>query len=114
MKHLILLALCCAPMMCVAQYTREIEKALFEVNNNGESAFFTDVYATEVPFTKEQFHAIKQHAMEKEGIFDVQLLNDGKTIRFAHLSYVLEETIKSFALLGSESISVELRETYIF
>jgi hypothetical protein len=114
MKHLILIALCCAPILGVAQSTKEIEKAYFEVTKNGESAYFTDVYATSTPFNKEQFFLIKEYAMEKEGIFDVQLLDDGKTIRFAHLSYVLEETIKHFALLGSESISVEPRETYFF
>ena len=114
MKYLIFIALCCAPMLGSAQSTKAIENALFEVNINGESAYFTDVYATGTPFNKDQFFVIQQHTMQKEGIFDVQLLDDGKTIRFAHLSYVMEETIKAFALLGSESISVEPRETYVF
>lgn len=115
MKQLIILVLCCAPLLGIAQSTKKIEQALVEVNNNGESAYFTDVFSTEVPFTKSQFHLIHQVAMEKDGIFDVQLINDGKTIRFAHLSYVTDETLKHITLLGgSESISIEPRETYDF
>jgi hypothetical protein len=114
MKQLILIALCCAPLLGVAQSTKEIEHAYFEVSHNGESAYFTDVNSTDAPFSKSQFNLIRESAMQKEGIFDVKLLNDGKTIRFAHLSYVMDETIKHFALLGSESISVEPREHYVF
>ncbi len=115
MKQLILIVLCCAPMLGMAQSTKKIEQALFEVNHNGESAYYTDVFSTEVPFTKNQFYVIQQVAIEKEGIFDVQLINDGKTIRFAHLSYVSDETLKQISLLGgSESISIEPRENYAF
>lgn len=115
MKQLIIIVLCCVPMLGIAQSTKKIEQAKFEVNHHGESAYFTDVYSTEVPFTKNQFYLIQEVAIEKDGIFDVQLINDGKTIRFAHLSYVSDETIKHITLLGgSESISIEPRENYVF
>lgn len=115
MKYLILFLLGVAPLFTIAQSnSKEIENAYFEVNVNGESAYFTDIHSNNVIFTKSQYRSLQQIAMEKEGVFDVSYVNNGKTIRIAHLSFVERETLKSFALSVADDIEIMEREVYSF
>lgn len=113
MKYLIILLVFLSPLVSQAQSTQEIEKALYQVNAKGETAFYTDLSCSSA-FNREQFESVKEIAMNKEGVFDVQLVEDGKIIRIAHLSFVEPEVMKYFGTTVCEAIEVEPRQSYTF
>lgn len=115
MRLLIILVLFLTPIVSMAQTaTPEIEKAYYEVNVNGESAFYTNLQCSSGQFSKAQFRTLEQIAMEKEGVFNVAYLDNGNTIRIAHLSYVEARTLKSFGTMICDGIEVEERQSYSF
>ena len=61
-----------------------------------------------------EFLQLEKALLEKEGIFDVELLNDRKTIRVDHLSYIEVETIKAFILPYRAEIEIEEKVPYLF
>lgn len=115
MKSLIIILALLSPLVSNAQATPEIEKAMYKVNVEGETAFYTDLYCTSATsFERNQFEAIKQMAKEKEGVFDVRIIEDGRVIRIAHLSFVEPEAIKYFGTTVCDAIEVEPRQPYTF
>ena len=88
------------------------ERALFEVNSMGETAYITDINTIDVAFDDRQADRIASDMMEKEGIFGVELLNENKMIRVFHMSYIDVDGLKSFILPHVTSINVE--ESVVF
>lgn len=115
MRFLALLIVFSSSMVGFAQTsTPEVEKAYYEVNVNGESAFFTDIHCTNELFNKDQYSILRENAMQKEGVFLVVYLEDGKTIRIAHLSFVEPESLKAFGNMVCDGINVDERQPYSF
>lgn len=115
MKFLVILIALVAPIIGIAQSsTPEVEKAYYEVNVNGESAFYTDIHCSSNLFNRDQFQSLRENVMQKEGVFLVSYMDDGKTIRIAHLSFVEAETLKAFGNSICDGINVDEREPYSF
>lgn len=115
MKLLVILILFLTPIVSNAQSTSpSVEKAYYEVNVNGETAYYTEMHCTSGPLSKTQFHSLEEIALEKEGVFDLKYLDNGKTIRIAHLSYVEAQTLKSFGGMFCDGIEVDERQLYSF
>ena len=115
MKILIILIICVAPLFAFAQSpSAEYEKAYFEVTKNGASAFYTEIHCSSGPFNKEHFYSLKETMEQKDGVFLISYLEEGKTIRIAHLSFVDPETIKSFGNTICNGITVDERQPFSF
>ncbi|MDG1334228.1 MAG: hypothetical protein P8P74_17980 [Crocinitomicaceae bacterium] len=115
MKPLIIFLVLLSPLVSTSQVTPEIEQALYKVNVEGESAFYTDLYCSSASsFERDQFETVKQIAMAKEGVFDVRIVEDGRIIRIAHLSFVEPEAMKYFGTTVCDAIEVEPRQPYSF
>lgn len=115
MRLLVLLIAFASPIVGFTQTsTAEVEKAYYEVNVNGESAFYTDIHCSTEPFNRDQYTVLRANAMQKEGVFLVSQLEDGKTIRIAHLSFVEPETLKAFGNMICDGITVHERQPYLF
>lgn len=103
------------PVLASAQIDdKKKEKALYEVTILGETAYFTDISKHDAPFGNRQAANITSAMMEKEGIFGVEQLNEGKTIRVYHLSYMDVDDIKSFIYPYADDFYMEERVVYLF
>lgn len=114
MKLLIIILITLSPFISSAQSTPEIEKAQYQVNIKGETAYYTDLHCPDGSFDRQQYESVKEMAMAKEGVFDVQIVEDGKVIRIAHLSFVEPEVMKYFGATVCDAIEVESRQPYTF
>lgn len=115
MMKLTLCTLILLPALAFAQIDeKKKEQALYEVLRNGETAYYTDISKHDDPFEERQCVRIANDMMEKEGIFGVELLNEFKTLRVYHLSYIDVDGLKSFVLPFTDSFHVEERVNYEF
>lgn len=114
MKNLILSIAFALPLVSFAQLSEEQlwENANYEVVRNGASVFYTDVNATQTPYTDKDFNRIKAKMFQKEGIVRVDFLKENRTIRVYHFDYVDLETVKSFVLREKTDIEVANRVAY--
>lgn len=109
------LGLMLLPVMATAQIDeKKKEKALSEVNLLGATAHFTEINSLNGTFDDYVAVSIARDMMEKEGIFGVELMHEGKTLRVYHMSYIDVEGLKSFVLPYLDSFHVEERVDFDF
>lgn len=103
-----ILACIILPQVAGAQIDeKKREHALFEVTQHGAHAVYTDVIRFEEAFDERAARNITNNIMEKDGIFGVELRDEGKTLRVFHLTRIDVEGIKSFILPHTENFHVE-------
>lgn len=115
MNSIIIITLALLPFVGMSQSeSQRIENARFEVTTNNETAFSTQINSQSGPFGMKEFLELEKELLQKEGIFDVKLLNDRKTIRLDHLSYIEIETIKSLIVGYRTEFEIEEKVPYTF
>jgi hypothetical protein len=114
MKLILICFILLSPVVSMAQSTPEIEKAMYQVRSEGETAYYTDLRCPSGAFERDDWESFKVMVMDKEGVFDVQILKEGLIIRVAHLSFVEPEVMKYFGSTVCDAISVEERQPYKF
>ena len=116
MKKVILFLALLAPCFLMAQVeeSKIWEKAVFEVNHNNATIYYTDVNSTDGPFNEEILEELKPVMLRKEGIVKVEFAHVGHAIRVYHFDYIELETIKYFVLKHTQEIEVMTRKEFLF
>jgi hypothetical protein len=116
MKKVILFLALIAPSFLIAQIdeSKIWEKAVFEVNHNNATIYYTDVNSLDGPFNEEILDDLEAAMLRKEGIVKVEFAHVGHAIRVYHFDYIELETIKYFVLKHTQEIEVMTRKEYTF
>ncbi len=85
---------------------QRIEQAYFQVEHNGQTAYFMDLFSNKGALTSDDLDLLKQAFFRKEGIFNAELIENGKVVRLYCLQGIDVETIKQ--------LSGEAKKTYDF
>lgn len=72
------------------------EKARFEAKNKELNTYYSDVEVYDVAITPNVLNNLKYTMYNKEGIFKLELLEEGKRLRVYHMEYIERETIKLY------------------
>lgn len=114
MKKVILFLALIAPTLLMAQVNESKiwENAVFQVNHNNATIYYTDVNSTDGPFDEGILDEVKSAMLRKEGIVKVEFTHVGHAIRVYHFDYIELETIKYFVLKHTNEIELMTRKEY--